>query len=99
MNSSQMAEQVKKKCAKCASVLTRYHTLWHQYHNTKFAIPEAASAEVTDAEATDPSRNTKEPETNELDEQLTYNGSVEGGVCGGVHVGIDGGVCVSEGGH
>ncbi|SPO29502.1 uncharacterized protein UTRI_10214 [Ustilago trichophora] len=63
-----------------------------QYHRTNFAIPEAASAEVTDAEAADaadngttnPTSNETETEPNESSQELTNRLAGHGGGASGV---------------
>ncbi|SPO31316.1 uncharacterized protein UTRI_10270 [Ustilago trichophora] len=84
--------RVKKKCDKRTAVLTRDEALWRQYHRTNFAIPEAASAEVTDAEAADaadngttnPTSNETETEPNESSQELTNRLAGHGGGASGV---------------
>ncbi|SPO30241.1 uncharacterized protein UTRI_05705 [Ustilago trichophora] len=99
--------RVKKKCDKRTAVLTRDEALWRQYHHTNFAIPEAASAEVTDAEAADaannetlnPTSNETETDQNESSLQLTdrlagLGGGASGGGGAGGASGV-GGTCGS----
>ncbi|SPO22286.1 uncharacterized protein UTRI_00964 [Ustilago trichophora] len=82
--------RIKKKCDKRTAALLRDDALWRQYHHTSFAIPEAASEEVTDAEAIDPPNNEIETDQNESSLELTDclaglggGASGDGGVGGG----------------
>lgn len=74
--------RVKKKCDKRTAALLRDDTLRRRYHYTNFTIPQAASVEATDVEATNDSDN--EAETKSLEPSIGRINRLAGvGVGGG----------------
>ncbi|SPO31996.1 uncharacterized protein UTRI_04616_B [Ustilago trichophora] len=90
--------RARRKCDKRTAILDRNDTLWCRYHRTSFAIPEAASVEVTDAEATDESNHEAGAKSSSSSIGLTRRlVGLSGGTNGGGGGGTSGGGGASDG--